>query len=113
MKFPYFAYLAFVILLVIDPLFVAVGLLWFGQGVGLLPGPHNAVHIDARRGRRRHWYRPCLVRIAVAAPGLVSAVAGVGQPSGQGAPAAFQSTANKKTVRARKSAGRQRLHSAA
>jgi hypothetical protein len=33
MKFPYFAYLAFVILLVIDPLFVAVGLLWFGQGV--------------------------------------------------------------------------------
>jgi hypothetical protein len=39
-----------IVLLVVGPLFIAVGLLWFGQGVGLLPGAHNAVLIDAGAG---------------------------------------------------------------
>ena len=36
-----------IVLLVVGPLLIAVGLFWFGQGVGLLPGPHNAVQMDA------------------------------------------------------------------
>jgi hypothetical protein len=36
-----------IVLLVVGPLFIAVGLFWFGQGTGLLAGPHNAVLIDA------------------------------------------------------------------
>jgi hypothetical protein len=39
-----------IVLLAVGPLIIAVGLFWFGQGVGLLPGPHNAVHIDAGAG---------------------------------------------------------------
>jgi hypothetical protein len=39
-----------IVLLVVGPLTIAVGLFWFGQGVGLLPGPHNAVHIDGGAG---------------------------------------------------------------
>jgi hypothetical protein len=39
-----------IILLVVGPLFIAVGLFWFGQGVGLFSGPHNAVLIDAGSG---------------------------------------------------------------
>jgi hypothetical protein len=39
-----------IILLVIGPLFIAVGLFWFGQGVGLFSGLHNAVLIDAGAG---------------------------------------------------------------
>jgi hypothetical protein len=31
-----------IVLLVVGPLFVAVGLFWFGQGTGLFSGPHNA-----------------------------------------------------------------------
>ena len=36
-----------IVLLVVGPLFIAVGLFWFGQGTGLFSGPHNAVLIDA------------------------------------------------------------------
>jgi hypothetical protein len=39
-----------IVLLVVGPLFIAVGLFWFGQGKGLLAGPHNAVLIDAGAG---------------------------------------------------------------
>jgi hypothetical protein len=39
-----------IVLLVVGPLFIAVGLFWFGQGTGLLAGPHNAVLIDAGAG---------------------------------------------------------------
>ncbi len=39
-----------IILLVVGPLSIVVGLFWFGQGVGLLSGPHNAVLIDAGAG---------------------------------------------------------------
>jgi hypothetical protein len=40
-----------IVLLVVGPLFVAVGLFWFGQGTGLFSGPHNAaVLIDAGAG---------------------------------------------------------------
>jgi hypothetical protein len=39
-----------IVLLVVGPLFIAVGLFWFGQGAGLLAGPHNAVLIDAGAG---------------------------------------------------------------
>jgi uncharacterized membrane protein len=39
-----------IVLLVVGPLIIAIGLFWFGQGVGLFPGPHNAVHIDAGAG---------------------------------------------------------------
>ncbi len=35
-----------IVLLVVGPLFIAVGLFWFGQGTGLFSGPHNAVLID-------------------------------------------------------------------
>ena len=39
-----------IVLLVVGPLFIAVGLFWFGQGTGLFSGPHNAVLIDAGAG---------------------------------------------------------------
>ena len=39
-----------IVLLVVGPLFVAVGLFWIGQGTGLFSGPHNAVLIDAGAG---------------------------------------------------------------
>jgi hypothetical protein len=39
-----------IVLLVVGPLFIAIGLFWFGQGTGLLQGPHNAVLIDAGAG---------------------------------------------------------------
>jgi hypothetical protein len=39
-----------IVLLVVGPLFIAAGLFWFGQGTGLLAGPHNAVLIDAGAG---------------------------------------------------------------
>jgi hypothetical protein len=39
-----------IVLLVVGPLFIAVGLFWFGQGTGLLAGPHNAILIDAGAG---------------------------------------------------------------
>ena len=39
-----------IVLLVVGPLFIAVGLFLFGQGKGLLAGPHNAVLIDAGAG---------------------------------------------------------------
>ena len=39
-----------IVLLVVGPLFIAAGLFWFGQGTGLLAGPHNAVPIDAGAG---------------------------------------------------------------
>jgi hypothetical protein len=39
-----------IVLLVVGPLFIAAGLFWFGQGVGLLSGPHNTVLIDAGAG---------------------------------------------------------------
>jgi hypothetical protein len=38
------------VLLVVGPLFIAVGLFWFGQGTGLFSGPHNAVLIDGGAG---------------------------------------------------------------
>ena len=39
-----------IVLLVVGPLFIAVGLFWFGQGMGLFSGPRNAVLIDAGGG---------------------------------------------------------------
>ncbi len=39
-----------IVLLVGGPVFIAVGLFWFGQATGLLAGPHNAVLIDAGAG---------------------------------------------------------------
>ena len=39
-----------IVLLVVGPLFIAVGRFWFGQGTGLLAGPHSAVRIDAGAG---------------------------------------------------------------
>jgi len=39
-----------IVLLVVGPLFIAVGLFWFGQGTGLFSGPHNAVLIDGGAG---------------------------------------------------------------
>jgi len=35
---------------IVGPLFIAVGLFWFGQGTGLFAGPHNPVLIDACSG---------------------------------------------------------------
>jgi hypothetical protein len=32
------------------PLFIALGLFWFGQAAGLLSGPHNALLIDVGAG---------------------------------------------------------------
>ena len=71
-----------ILLLVVGPLFIAVGLFWFGQGTGLFSGPHNAVLIDAGAGAVAFTYRPCLVRIAVASPqDSFSALADAGQPT--------------------------------
>ena len=39
-----------IILKVLGPLFITLGLFWFGQGVGLFLGPHNAVLIDVGAG---------------------------------------------------------------
>jgi len=39
-----------IVLVVVGPLFIALGLFWFGQGAGLLSGPHNAVLIDVGAG---------------------------------------------------------------
>jgi hypothetical protein len=38
------------ILLIAGALFIVLGLFWFGQGVGLLSGPHSALVIDAGAG---------------------------------------------------------------
>ncbi len=38
-----------IVLLVVGPLFIAVGLFWFGQGT-LFTGPHNALLVDAGAG---------------------------------------------------------------
>ena len=35
---------------VVGALFIALGLIWFGQGAGLLSGSHNALLIDAGAG---------------------------------------------------------------
>ena len=40
-----------IVLLVVGPLFIALGLFWFGQGIGLLAGPDNVVLIDAGDSR--------------------------------------------------------------
>jgi hypothetical protein len=34
------------VLVVVGALFIALGLFWFGQGVGLLSGSHNTVRVD-------------------------------------------------------------------
>ena len=39
-----------IVLLIVGPLFIALGLFWFGQGIGLLAGPHNVALIDAGAG---------------------------------------------------------------
>jgi hypothetical protein len=39
-----------IVLLVVGPLFIAVGLFGFGQGTGLFSGPHKAILIDAGGG---------------------------------------------------------------
>jgi hypothetical protein len=39
-----------IVLVAAGPLFIALGLFWFGQAVGLLSGPHNAVLIDVGAG---------------------------------------------------------------
>jgi hypothetical protein len=39
-----------IVILVVGPLVIALGLFWFGQGVGLLSGLHNALLIDAGAG---------------------------------------------------------------
>jgi hypothetical protein len=39
-----------IVLVAAGPLFVALGLFWFGQAAGLLSGPHNAVLIDVGAG---------------------------------------------------------------
>jgi hypothetical protein len=38
------------IVLVVGLLFIALGLFWFGQGVGLLSGSHNAALVDVGAG---------------------------------------------------------------
>jgi hypothetical protein len=38
------------IVLVVGPLFIALGLFWFAKGVGLLSGSHNAVLVDVGAG---------------------------------------------------------------
>jgi hypothetical protein len=35
---------------VVGPLFIVAGLFWFGQGMGLLAGPHGALLIDGGAG---------------------------------------------------------------
>jgi hypothetical protein len=39
-----------IVLLIAGPLFIAVGLFWFVQGMGLFSGPHNTLLIDAGAG---------------------------------------------------------------
>jgi hypothetical protein len=39
-----------IVLVAAGPLFIALGLFWFGQAAGLLSGPHNAVLIDVGAG---------------------------------------------------------------
>ena len=39
-----------IVRLVVGPLFIAVGLFWFGQGTGLFLGPHNAALVYAGAG---------------------------------------------------------------
>jgi hypothetical protein len=39
-----------IVLVVVGPLFIAVGLFCFGHGTGLISGPHNAVLLDAGAG---------------------------------------------------------------
>jgi hypothetical protein len=39
-----------IVLVVAGPLFIALGLFWFGQAAGLVSGPHNAVLIDVGAG---------------------------------------------------------------
>ena len=39
-----------IVLVAASPLFIALALLWFGQAVGLLSGPHNAALIDVSTG---------------------------------------------------------------
>jgi hypothetical protein len=39
-----------IVLLVVGPLSIALGLFWFGQGIGLFPGPHGALLIDRGAG---------------------------------------------------------------
>jgi len=39
-----------IVLKVVGPLFIALGLFWFGQGAGLLLGPHDAVLVDVGAG---------------------------------------------------------------
>jgi hypothetical protein len=39
-----------IVLLVVGPLFIVVGLFWFGQGIGLFPGPHGALLVDGGAG---------------------------------------------------------------
>jgi hypothetical protein len=55
-----------IVLLVVGPLFIVVGLFWFGQGTGLFSGPHNAALVDAGAGFVALGIG--LVRIAVASP---------------------------------------------
>lgn len=70
-----------IVLLVVGPLFIAVGLFWFGQGTGLFSGPHNAALVDAGAGVVAFRYRPCLVRVAVA--GLQDSFSALGRCSRQ------------------------------
>ena len=39
-----------IVLRVAGPLLIALGLFWFAQGTGLLPGPHSAVLLDGGAG---------------------------------------------------------------
>jgi hypothetical protein len=39
-----------IVLLVVGPLFIAVGLFWFARGTGLLPWPHNLAMVDYGAG---------------------------------------------------------------
>jgi hypothetical protein len=39
-----------IVFVVVGPLVIALGLFWFAQGTGLLPGPHNAVLMDGGAG---------------------------------------------------------------
>jgi hypothetical protein len=54
------------VLLVVGPLFIAVGLFWFGQGTGLLARATQCCTDRRRRGRRSLRYLPSVVRMAVA-----------------------------------------------
>jgi hypothetical protein len=38
------------VLLVVGPLLIVAGLFYFGQGTGLISGPHSAVLLDAGAG---------------------------------------------------------------